>query len=135
MVAKCSTLFFPVQRKGCFQGPILYLPLPTGHRSELHYNPLHLGPNGDLYPVIFNHHREKVFIPGFRHNFPGLGGVREMVFLRFYPGLTSLIRTKLSEPGKVVRVNSVGWFWACEFGGNLGGFLFFMGPVQAWEFR
>jgi hypothetical protein len=84
-----------------------------------------LGAEGGLYDVTFNPCMKRVRTPGFRRNFPGLGGgVREMVFLRFYPGLTGLISVKLAESGKVVRVNSIDRLQAIEHGGNLRAFVF-----------
>jgi hypothetical protein len=82
----------------------------TGHRQSFAYNLFTLGAQGTLDAVTPNPLMVEGFVSGFRKFFPELGGVREMVFLRFCTGLTGLINTKLSEPGKVVRVNSVGWF-------------------------
>jgi hypothetical protein len=48
-----------------------------------------------------------------------------MVFLRFRPGLTGLIDTKLWEPGKVVRVNFIDRFQALEHKENLRAFVFY----------
>ena len=110
MSTNCSTPFFPVWRRGCVNGGILHLPLPPGHRQSFAYNLFTLGAQGTLDAVTPNPLMAEGFVSGFRQNFPGPGGVRDMVFLRFFPGLTGLISTKLSEPGIVVRVNYVGWF-------------------------
>ena len=80
------------------------------NRQSFAYNLFTLSAKGNLNDVTFKPYMEEICVPGFRQNFLILGGLREMVFLRFYTGLTGLISIKLSKPGKVVEVNSVGWF-------------------------